>query len=39
MTSEISHPDAIMLRSHKLIPEDIAETVQATGGVIKVRIL
>ncbi|MDT8421552.1 MAG: phosphoglycerate dehydrogenase [Desulfuromonadales bacterium] len=31
VASEISHPDAIMLRSHKLIPEEIAPTVQAIG--------
>ena len=31
VASEISHPDAIMLRSHKLAPEEIAPTVQAIG--------
>jgi len=31
VASEISHPDAIMLRSHKLTLEEIAPTVQAIG--------
>ncbi len=31
VASEIGHPDAIMLRSHKLTPETIADTVTAVG--------
>jgi D-3-phosphoglycerate dehydrogenase len=31
VASEIGHPDAIMLRSHKLAPEAIADTVTAIG--------
>jgi len=31
IASEIGHPDAIMLRSHKLSPETIADTVIAIG--------
>lgn len=31
VASEISHPDAIMLRSHKLAEDEIASTVQAIG--------
>ena len=37
IASEFSHPDAILLRSHKLQPEDIADSVlaiaRAGGGV------
>jgi len=31
VASEISHPDAVMLRSHQLTPEEIPPTVQAIG--------
>lgn len=31
LASEIGHPDAILLRSHKLSPDEIGETVQAIG--------
>ncbi len=31
VASEIGHPDAIMLRSHVLVPEAIADTVTAIG--------
>lgn len=31
VASELGHPDAIMLRSHKLTPETIADTVTAIG--------
>jgi len=31
VASEISHPDAIMLRSYKLTPEDVTSTVHAIG--------
>jgi D-3-phosphoglycerate dehydrogenase / 2-oxoglutarate reductase len=31
VASEIGHPDAILLRSHKLSPDEIGETVKAIG--------
>ena len=31
IASEFSHPDAILLRSHQLQPEDIADSVLAIG--------